>query len=63
MDFKCVAKMQETGFIYITKRDRDHRPTIVLECAKLLNCVTEFNEKEIAYCVTYVYMCEDPGYV
>ena len=53
LDFKCVAKMQETGFIYITKRDRDYRPTIVLECAKLLNCITEFNEKEIADCVTY----------
>jgi len=53
MEFKTVAKIQEQGFIYITKRDRDYRPTIVLECAKFFNCLTESNEKEIFYCIVY----------
>jgi len=53
IDFKSVAKIQEQGFIYITKRDRDHRPTLVLECAKCFNCLTESNEKEVHDCIVY----------
>ena len=53
IDFKTVAKMQEQGFVYITKRDRDHRPTLVLECAKCFDCLTELNEKEVHDCIVY----------
>jgi hypothetical protein len=37
IDYNKVRKIIETGFCYIGKRDRDFRPTIVVNCDKIFS--------------------------
>ena len=47
-------KAMDLGFIHIGKRDKDHRPTIIIDCTKLVEHVLEYTEKDIIDCVTFI---------
>lgn len=48
-----IKNAQDLNFIYICKRDRDHRPTLVVDCTKLVPVIEKFSEKEIEDCVAF----------
>ena len=47
ISYEDVKEVAESGCLYITKRDKDFRPTIVLKMAKLLPLIDKFPEAQL----------------
>lgn len=53
ISYESIVNCLDTGFCYVGKRDRDHRPTIVIDCAKIVKFLDIYSEDMICQCVAY----------
>jgi len=48
-----IQRAIDLGFVMIGKRDRDFRPTIIVQGNRLIGKLEEYSEKELSDCVAF----------
>ncbi len=52
--YEDVKEVVDSGCLYITKRDRDFRPTIVLKMAKLFPLIESYPETQLLNLMAFI---------